>query len=109
MWPWRVQTIEGATGSALAIAIANSYGQIGGAIGPQLFSSEFASHYTTSFAVAMGLVGVAILMACITWAFTAKVDRDTRKIRRARKAAMKDNRAVLDDVDIHAYDRHQRY
>jgi hypothetical protein len=30
MWPWRVQTTEGATGSAFAIAFANSYGQIGG-------------------------------------------------------------------------------
>lgn len=39
MWPWRVQTINGATGSAFAIAFANSYGQIGGAVGAQLFNS----------------------------------------------------------------------
>ncbi|PBP24229.1 putative pantothenate transporter [Diplocarpon rosae] len=39
---WRVQTTEGATGSAFAIAFANSYGQIGGAVGSQLFSSRYA-------------------------------------------------------------------
>ncbi|KAI1826439.1 major facilitator superfamily domain-containing protein [Xylaria intraflava] len=35
MWPWRVQTTSRATGSAFSIAFVNSYGQIGGAIGPQ--------------------------------------------------------------------------
>ncbi|KAF5863561.1 hypothetical protein ETB97_009805 [Aspergillus alliaceus] len=49
MWPWRVQTTEGATGSAFAIAFANSYGQIGGAVGSQLFNSRYAPRYTTSF------------------------------------------------------------
>ena len=87
MWPWRIQTTEGATGSAFAIAFANSYGQIGGAVGPQLFNSRFAPHYTTSFAIAMGFVGVAIIMASITWAVTAKVDIETRRIRRVRIAA----------------------
>ncbi|KAL2679217.1 hypothetical protein Neosp_009984 [[Neocosmospora] mangrovei] len=42
MWPWRVQTTDGATGSAFAIAFANSYGQIGGAVGSQLFNSRAA-------------------------------------------------------------------
>jgi nitrate/nitrite transporter NarK len=102
MWPWRVQTLEGATGSAFAIAFANSYGQIGGAVGAQLFNSRYAPHYTTSFAIAMGFVGMAIVMTLITWYFTARVDRDTRRIKRARIAARKQNHAVLDDVDIHA-------
>lgn len=42
MWPWRVQTTQGATGSAFAIAFANSYGQIGAALGSQLFNSRYA-------------------------------------------------------------------
>lgn len=37
MWPWRVQTASRATGSAFSIGIVNSYGQIGGTIGPQIF------------------------------------------------------------------------
>jgi hypothetical protein len=102
MWPWRVQTTEGATGSAFAIAFANSYGQIGGAVGSQLFNSRYAPHYTTSFGIAMGFIGMAIVMNVITWAFTWRVDVDTRKLKRIRTAAAKQNQAVLDDVDIHA-------
>ncbi|KAF7592241.1 hypothetical protein BBP40_000442 [Aspergillus hancockii] len=102
MWPWRVQTTEGATGSAFAIAFANSYGQIGGAVGSQLFNSRYAPRYTTSFGIAMGFVGMAIVMNLITWCFTWKVDVDTRKLKRIRVAAAKRNEAVLDDVDIHS-------
>ena len=101
MWPWRVQTTEGATGSAFAIAFANSYGQIGGAVGSQLFNSRFAPHYTTSFAIAMGFIGAAIIMNIITWSFTWRADVDTRRIKRARIEAAKRNEALLDDVDIH--------
>ncbi len=101
MWPWRVQTTEGATGSAFAIAFANSYGQIGGAVGSQLFASRYAPHYTTSFGIAMGFIGAAILMNIITWGFTYKVDVETRKLKRERIEAGKRGEAVLDDVDIH--------
>lgn len=89
MWPWRVQTINGATGSAFAIAFANSYGQIGGAVGAQLFNSRFAPRYETSFAIAMGFVGIAIIVAAITWYFTGKVDIEMRRERRARISASK--------------------
>ncbi|KAE8337788.1 hypothetical protein BDV24DRAFT_177259 [Aspergillus arachidicola] len=107
MWPWRVQTTEGATGSAFAIAFANSYGQIGGAVGSQLFNSRYAPRYTTSFGIAMGFVGMAIIMNLITWGFTWRVDVDTRKLKRIRLAAAKQNQAVLDDVDIHAGEKRQ--
>ncbi|KAK0702986.1 major facilitator superfamily domain-containing protein [Lasiosphaeria miniovina] len=102
MWPWRVQSTEGATGSAFAIAFANSYGQIGGAVGAQLFNSKYAPRYATSFGIAMGFIGMAIVMNLITWYVTRQVDIDTRKIKRARIAALKNNQAILDDVDIHA-------
>lgn len=42
MWPWRVQTTSRATGSAFSIGFVNSYGQIGGAIGPQSTQSELS-------------------------------------------------------------------
>jgi hypothetical protein len=102
MWPWRVQTIERATGSAFALSFVNSYGQIGGAVGSQLFNSRYAPRYTTSFVIAMVMVGLAIMMNLITWYLTADVDKATRKLRRVRIAAGKRDEAVLDDVDIHA-------
>jgi hypothetical protein len=45
MWPWRVQTTSRATGSGFSIGFVNSYGQIGGAIGPQIFKSKYAPRY----------------------------------------------------------------
>ncbi|KAI8675872.1 hypothetical protein NCS57_00489900 [Fusarium keratoplasticum] len=101
MWPWRVQTTDGATGSAFAIAFANSYGQIGGAVGSQLFNSRFAPRYTTSFGIAMGFIGAAIIMNIVTWSATWRVDVATRRLKRARVAAGKRNEAILDDVDIY--------
>lgn len=92
MWPWRVQTINGATGSAFAIAFANSYGQIGGAVGAQLFNSRFAPRYETSFAIAMGFVGIAIIVASTTWYFTGAVDVKMRRERRAWMKASKGDR-----------------
>ncbi|KAK7431305.1 hypothetical protein QQZ08_002076 [Neonectria magnoliae] len=44
MWPWRVQTTSRATGSAFGIGFVNSYGQIGGAIGPQIFRQNLSFH-----------------------------------------------------------------
>ncbi|KAI9733988.1 MAG: hypothetical protein M1834_002645 [Cirrosporium novae-zelandiae] len=102
MWPWRVQTTERATGSAFSIGFVNSYGQIGGAIGPQLFRSQYAPHYTTSFAVAMAMIGGAIVFTLITWVVTWDTEKRTRKLKLARIEAAKREECILDDVDIHA-------
>ena len=60
MWPWRVQTTSRATGSAFSIGFVNSYGQIGGAIGPQIFRESFSPRYTQAFGVCMGIVSCCI-------------------------------------------------
>ena len=49
----------------------------------------------------MGFIGMTIVMNLITWGFTWRVDVDTRRLKRIRVAAAKENQAVLDDVDIH--------
>ncbi|KAL5388983.1 hypothetical protein DPSP01_002687 [Paraphaeosphaeria sporulosa] len=72
MWPWRVQTTSKATGSAFSIGFVNSYGQIGGAIGPHLFQSKYAPHYGT--------------------------EQDTRRLKLARVQVQKRGETVLDDV-----------
>ncbi|KAI0436325.1 major facilitator superfamily domain-containing protein [Xylaria telfairii] len=95
MWPWRVQTTSGATGSAFAIAFVNSYGQIGGAVGPQLFSSRFAPRYRTSFAIAMGLLSISILVTIITWMVTGRVEKEIRRQKRARLVAAKSGEALM--------------
>ncbi|KAI1348216.1 major facilitator superfamily domain-containing protein [Xylaria sp. FL0043] len=98
MWPWRVQTTSRATGSAFSIGFVNSYGQIGGAIGPQIFRSAFAPKYTVSFGVAAGLVAACAITTLITWWVTRQTESDTRKLKRARVAASKRNQTILDDL-----------
>ncbi|KAL0931314.1 pantothenate transporter [Colletotrichum truncatum] len=98
MWPWRVQTTSRATGSAFSIGFVNSYGQIGGAIGPQIFRSKYAPRYQTSFASAMALVGCCAIITCITWWVTRQTESDTRRLKRARVRAEREGLAVLDDV-----------
>lgn len=100
MWPWRVQTTSKATGSAFSIGFVNSYGQIGGAVGPQIFQSKYAPRYGTSFAVAMAMLGCATVMNLVTWWHTRVIERDTRTLKRARIEATKRGETVLDDVDI---------
>ncbi|KAJ5095120.1 pantothenate transporter [Penicillium argentinense] len=64
-------------------------------------ASVIAGGFSTA-CIAMGFVGMAIIMNLITWGFTWKADVDTRKLKKIRLAAAKLNQAVLDDVDIHA-------
>ncbi|GMF71979.1 unnamed protein product [Aspergillus oryzae] len=98
MWPWRVQTTSRATGSAFSIGFVNSYGQIGGAIGPQIFQNKYAPHYTVPFAVTMGLMAGCILTTLVTWWITRDTERATRRLKLARLEAMRRGEAVLDDV-----------
>ncbi|KAL4807202.1 major facilitator superfamily domain-containing protein [Aspergillus unguis] len=98
MWPWRVQTTSRATGSAFAIGFVNSYGQIGGAIGPQMFKSEYAPRYTVPFSVAMGLVALCAALTVLTWWVTWDTERDTRRLKLARVRAEQKGEVVLEDL-----------
>jgi nitrate/nitrite transporter NarK len=98
MWPWRVQTTSRATGSAFSIGFVKSYGQIGGAIGPQIFKSKYAPRYRESFASAMALVAACAIVTLVTWWVTQQTEADTRRVKRARMQAEKENLAVLEDV-----------
>ncbi|KAH8895549.1 MFS general substrate transporter [Thozetella sp. PMI_491] len=98
MWPWRVQTTARATGSAFSIGFVNSYGQIGGAVGPQIFLSKYAPRYQQSFGAAMACVGACALVTLATWWVTRKTESDTRRLKRARVQAGRRGLAVLEDV-----------
>jgi predicted MFS family arabinose efflux permease len=98
MWPWRVQTTSKATGSAFSIGFVNSYGQMGGAIGPHLFQSRYAPHYGVSFGIAMAFVSACILTTCFTWYLTRSTEGETRRLKVARVKAQTRGETVLDDV-----------
>ncbi|ORY55852.1 pantothenate transporter [Pseudomassariella vexata] len=98
MWPWRVQTTSRTTGSAFSIGFVNSYGQIGGAVGPQLFRADYAPRYRTSFGVAMGLVFACISITLVTWWVTRHAERNTRKVNGARVRAAARGESVVEDL-----------
>ena len=93
-----MQTTSRATGSAFSIGFVNSYGQIGGAIGPQIFRSEYAPHYTLPFSVAIGLIGLCTILTVITWWITRETESETRRLKMAKIAAEKRGEAILEDV-----------
>jgi hypothetical protein len=98
MWPWRAQTVNGATGSAFAIGFVNSYGQVGDALGPQMFQEKYAPSYQLPFGLSMGLVGLCGIVNGVTWWVTRGTESDTRKHKRARILAKLRDEAILDDV-----------
>lgn len=91
------QTTSRETRSAFGTCFVNSYGQISGTIGLQIFSTKYAPRICESFASATALVGVCALIILLTWWVTRKTEADTRQIRRLRVQAQKKN-FVLDDV-----------
>ncbi|KAL4962375.1 major facilitator superfamily domain-containing protein [Aspergillus stella-maris] len=105
MWSWRSQTVNGATGSAFAIGFVNSYGQVGDAVGPQMFKDEYEPRYQLPFGLSMGLVAACGLTNLCTWWVTRQTESDTRKHKLARLKAKKANEAVLDDVLDHDLER----
>lgn len=48
----------------------------------------------------MGFIGLAIISNLVTWAFTWRADVDTRKLRREREVAAKNNQTILEDVVV---------
>ncbi|OJJ00005.1 hypothetical protein ASPVEDRAFT_81589 [Aspergillus versicolor CBS 583.65] len=108
MWSWRSQTVNGATGSAFAIGFVNSYGQVGDAVGPQMFQDKYEPRYQLPFGLAMGLVALCGITNSYTWWVTRQTEKDTRKHRLARLKAKRDNEAVLDDVLDHDLEGRRR-
>ncbi|KAI8685016.1 MFS domain-containing protein [Fusarium keratoplasticum] len=108
MWSWRSQTVSGATGSAFAIGFVNSYGQIGDAVGPQMFQDKYEPRYRLPFALAMSLIAACGLTNSYTWWVTRQTERDTRRHKRARLEAKRNNEAILDDVTDHDLDGGRR-
>ncbi|CAG9988296.1 unnamed protein product [Clonostachys byssicola] len=98
MWPWRAQTVNGATGSAFAIGFVNSYGQVGDAIGPQMFQEKYEPRYQLPFGLSMALIALCGIVNGVTWWVTRRTESDTRKHKLARRKARENNEAVLDDV-----------
>ncbi|UPL03157.1 hypothetical protein LCI18_014091 [Fusarium solani-melongenae] len=105
MWPWRAQTVNGATGSAFAIGFVNSYGQVGDALGPQMFQEKYEPRNQVPFGLSMGLISLCGITCGVLWWITRQTEGDTRKHKLARLEAKKNDEAVVDDVSDRDFDK----
>ena len=105
MWPWRAQTVNGATGSAFAIGFVNSYGQVGDALGPQMFQEKYQPRNQVPFGLSMGLIGLCGITCGVLWWITRQTESDTRKHKLARLDAKKNDEVLLDDVSDRDLDK----
>ncbi|WWC93185.1 hypothetical protein V866_000018 [Kwoniella sp. B9012] len=85
LWPWRSQTMKGATSTAFVFSFQNGMAQWSGMIGPQVFRSKYAPRYTIPFMVCVIFQFLAGLTASLGWYLskdTEKAVRQEAKIRR---------------------------
>jgi hypothetical protein len=105
----RSSTLQGSTGTAFTLAFQSCIGQVGGAIGPQLFQSKWASdNYKPSFAICCGASIIALFANIWTAWLTRNVEYDVRRVLRLRQKAHKEGKILADD-DINVFEERQFY
>ncbi|KIX09974.1 uncharacterized protein Z518_01055 [Rhinocladiella mackenziei CBS 650.93] len=83
--------LKGATGTAFTLAFQSCIGQVGGAIGPQLFPSRFAHNgYKTSFIICAASIGASWVANLWTWYLTDDTEKEVQRVRRLRIKANKE-------------------
>lgn len=98
----RAATLKGMTGTTFTLAFQSSVGQIGGAVGPQLWQSKYAYNgYKTPFAVCAAFIVAAWIANIYTWWLTRNVEADVKRIRRLRIKAKKEGYVFsADDIKV---------
>ncbi|KAM7186850.1 Major facilitator superfamily domain containing protein [Naviculisporaceae sp. PSN 640] len=86
-WSWRSSSLKGSTGTAFTLAFQSCIGQIGGVIGPQLFTDKLKGDdglYKLPFGVAAGSIALGWIFALWAWWLTRQVERDVLAQRREK-------------------------
>ena len=97
-WSWRTSSLSGTTGTAFALGLQSGMGQIGGAIGPQIFQSKYAYNgYKVSYGVCTAALVGCFLANCLSWYFTRNLEWDVRRVKRHRIMAEKEGRLFTED------------
>lgn len=87
-WAWRSGSLKNATGATFGLAFQSSLGQIGGAIGPQLFQEKYAYNgYRTSFIICLVAILASLVASLITLALTYRLEQDTQRVHKLRLEA----------------------
>lgn len=103
----RTSSLKGTTGTAFAFGLQNAVGQVGGAIGPQIFRSEYAYNgYKTSYAICLAAIVAGFIGVCVSWFLTRNLETDVRRIQQKRIAAHEEGRVYGED-DVKVYNERQ--
>lgn len=77
MWAWLSSNVAGNNKRATAQGIIFSIGNIGGAIGSQIYRTEFAPRYIQGHAINVACYAVALVAGAIVW-YSYKRDNEQR-------------------------------
>jgi MFS family permease len=81
---WMNQTLKGSTEVGFSMAFANTIGQLGGIIGPQIFRSRYAPRYTIPYAVCLIFIGIGLFTTFFLWKLTSAIVSKTFVERKER-------------------------
>lgn len=77
---WMAKTLEGSTQVGFSMAFANTIGQLGGIVGPQIFRSKYSPRYTVPYAVCLTFIAIGLFTTLVLWWFTkSPVDSDFKE------------------------------
>lgn len=108
-WAWRSASLQGATGTAFALAAQTAIAQIGATVAPSVFPAKWAYNgYKKSFYICTACVGVAFITTLVTWYLTRTLEREVLQVRQQRIRSEKDNK-IFDGEDVHVFDNRVTY
>ncbi|GAA5891745.1 hypothetical protein JCM6882_006192 [Rhodosporidiobolus microsporus] len=96
-WPWRAQTLKGASYAAVAIGFQNGGGGLAGFYTSQIFRSQYAPHYVIPYMLCVMFFALMGVTTLALWWATFAIERDTRRISAKRRAAGRNNNEVVED------------
>ncbi|ORY25435.1 major facilitator superfamily domain-containing protein, partial [Naematelia encephala] len=97
LYPWRAQTLVGATSTAFVFSFQISAGQISGIIGrcgylANFHHSRYAPRYTVPFMVCVGFQSLAVLSTLSAWYFSRNLEKISREETKQRRREEKEQK-----------------
>ncbi|RSH84130.1 uncharacterized protein EHS24_005633 [Apiotrichum porosum] len=93
--PLRAQSLRGSSSAAFAFAFQNSCGQIPGLYTAQFFQSKYAPRYAVPFGICIAFTGAVFIANAWIWYWQYDLEKETRRVARARRAAGKSEGVVV--------------
>jgi len=75
IWPERIRALEGTVAAGIGIGFTNGLAQVGGIVGPHVYSTVFGPTYHVSYVVCLVFLIVAITAILTSWFFVWRKDR----------------------------------